>query len=86
MAVTGLTGKKSGGGIAQILSTHKDVILAKFPGGVRALVRSTSNTTKLDESPLHFEKMCGELKDIVFLEQAFKGADTILHMVGIGFS
>lgn len=50
------------------------------------MVRSTSNTTKIDISPLHFEKMCGELKDATFLEQSFQGVDTILHVVGIGFS
>lgn len=77
LAVTGLTGKKSGGGIAQILSTHKDEVLAKFSGGVRALVCSTSNTTKIDTSPLHFEKMCGELKDATSLRR--KGRDLICN-------
>lgn len=85
LAITGATGKKSGG-IARILSAHKDGVLAKFPSGVRALVRSTSNTAKIDELSLDFEKCYGELTDPAFLEQTFQGVDTILHVAGIGFS
>lgn len=55
-------------------------MLEKFPGGVRALVRSTSDTPKLDKSALNFEKQYGELTDTVFLEQAFQGVDTVLHI------
>ena len=87
MAITGATSKKSGrGGTAQILSAHKDEVLEKFPGGVRALVRSTSDTSKLAESALNFEKQYGELTDTVFLEQAFQGVDTILHIASISLT
>ncbi len=83
LAITGATGKKSGGGIVKILSAHKDEVSTKLPGGVRALVRCTSNTSKIDESLLHFEKMYGELTDSIFLEQAFQGVDTVLHISGL---
>lgn len=83
LAITGATGKKSGGGIVKILSAHKDEVSTKFPGGVRALVLCTSNTSKIDESLLHFEKMYGELTDSIFLEQAFQGVDTVLHISGV---
>lgn len=86
LAIIGATGKKSGGGTAQILSAHKDEVLEKFPGGVRALVRSTSDTSKLDKSDLEFEKQYGELTDKVFLEQAFKGVDTVLHIASISLT
>lgn len=86
LAVTGLSGKKSGGGIAQILSAHKDEVLAKFPGGVRALVRSTSDTSKLDATALGFEKQYGELADSVYLEQAFRDVDTVLHIASISLT
>ncbi len=86
LAITGATGKKSGGGITQILSAHKDEVLEKFPGGVRALVRSTSDTSKLDEAALDFEKCYGELTDPVFLERAFQGVDTVLHIAAITLS
>ena len=77
---------KNRGGTAQILSAHKDEVLEKFPGGVRALVRSTSDTSKLDKSALNFEKQYGELTDTVFLEQAFQGVDTVLHIASISLT
>lgn len=60
-----------------------DEVLAKFPGGVRALIRSTSNTKRIDELLLNCEKMRGELADSIFLEQAFQGVDTVLHISGV---
>lgn len=83
LAVTGATGKKSGGGTAQILSAHKNEVLDKFPGGVRVLIRSTSDTSELDKSALDLEKQYGELTDMVFLEQAFQDVDTVLHIASI---
>lgn len=53
---------------------------------MRALVRSTSNVSKLDESHLDFKKWCGELNDIEFLKKAFENVDTVLHIAGIGLS
>lgn len=85
LAVTGLSGKKSGG-IAQILSAHKNEVLAKFPGGVRALVRSTSDTSKLDAAALSFEKQYGELTDSAYLDQAFQDVDTVLHVASISLT
>lgn len=86
LAVTGATGKKSGGGTAQILSDHKNEVLEKFPGGVRVLVRSTSDTSKLDETAIDFDQQYGELTDTMFLEQAFQGVDTILHIASISLT
>lgn len=83
LAVTGLTGKKSGGGTAAMLAAHQDEVLEKFPGGVRALIRATSDTSRLDAADFPFQKLCGDLTDPDFLEQAFQGVDTILHIAGI---
>ncbi len=86
LAITGATGKKSGGYITQILSDHMDKVLEKFPDGVRALVRSTSDTSKIDEATLDFEKRYGELTDPIFLEQAFQDVDTVLHIASISLT
>lgn len=86
LAITGATGKKSGGGIVQILSDHKAEVLEKFSDGVRVLVRPASNTSKLDAAPIDFEKQYGELTDSVFLQKALQGVDTILHIATIKLS
>lgn len=86
LAITGATGKKSGGGITQILSERKDKVLEKFPNGVRVLVRSTSDTLRLDEAAIDFEKRYGELTDPVFLEQVFQDVDTVLHIASISMT
>lgn len=86
LAITGSTGKKSGGSITQILSARKGEVLERFPDGVRALVRSTSDTSKLDEANLDFEKRYGELTDPIFLEQAFQDIDTVLHIASISLT
>lgn len=83
LAITGTTGKKSGGGLVQILSAHKDEVLEKFSGGVRALVRTTSDTSRLDEAAIDFDKRCGELTDPAFLEESFQSVDTVLHIAAI---
>lgn len=50
------------------------------------MVRSSSDTSKLDKSALDFEKQYGELTDAVFLEQAFQGVDTVLHIASIALT
>ncbi|MCC8149948.1 MAG: NmrA family NAD(P)-binding protein [Lachnospiraceae bacterium] len=86
LVITGVTGKKSGGAIAQILSNNKEDILVKFPGGVKALIRGTSDTSLLDKLPIHFQKCCGELTNSNFLEDTLKDVDTVLHVAGISLS
>ena len=53
---------------------------------MRALVRPTSDVSKLDQASLGFEKWPGELTDPTFLERAFQDVDTILHIASIGLS
>lgn len=50
------------------------------------MVRSTSDTSKLDEATLDFENLYGELTDPIFLEQAFQGVDTVLHIASISLT
>lgn len=86
LAILGLTGKKSGGGTVQILARHKKEVFEKFPGGIRAIVRKTSDTSKIDALPFEIEKRCGELSDADFLEDALRDVDTVLHITGINNS
>lgn len=50
------------------------------------MIRTTSDTSKIDASPLNFEKCCGDLTDDAFLEQAFRDVDTVLHVAAITMS
>ena len=86
LAITGATGKKSGGYFAHVLSEHADEVNAMFDGNIRAVVRATSDTSALDCSTLHFEKCVGSVDDVEFLRQVFCGVDTVIHIAGIHWS
>lgn len=50
------------------------------------MVRSTSDTSKLDAAALSFEKQYGELTDSAYLDQAFQDVDTVLHVASISLT
>lgn len=86
LAITGATGKKSGGVFTQIICEHAGEINAMFDGGIRTIVRATSNTSSIDEAPLLLEKCSGSIDDVEFLKQVFDGVDTVIHIAGIHWS
>ena len=86
LAVTGLTGKKSGGAFAAKLHTHWDTVQTMFPGGVRALVRQSSDTTRIRRILPELMICSGSLEDEFFLRQALSGVDTLVHIAGIHLS
>lgn len=86
LAITGATGKKSGGYFAQVLGEHTDEINAMFDGGIRVVARATSSTVAIDENPLCFEKYIGSLDDVDFLKRVFCNVDTVVHIAGIHWS
>ncbi|MCD8162803.1 MAG: NAD(P)H-binding protein [Synergistaceae bacterium] len=86
LAITGTTGKKSGGVFTQILCKHADEINTMFDGGIRTIIRATSNTSSIDEAPLLFETCIGSIGDVEFLTQVFEGVDTVIHIAGIHWS
>ena len=86
LVVTGLTGKKSGGGLAEKIADNMELVKQKFPDGIRAVVRASSNTKTIDNIICSECKYVGELTDVGFLKEAFCGADTVLHVAGIHFS
>lgn len=86
LAVTGLTGKKSGGAFAQYISDNIDEINLRFPRGIRALVRQTSNIDYLKENIPSVELCIGDLTDIDYLKKALDSVDTFVHIAGIQYS
>ncbi len=72
--ITGITGK-SGTGLVEAMLRHG----YNEPFGV--VVRSTSDTTFLDNSGLQVTKHVGSIDDFEFMENAMKsGYDTVLHI------
>lgn len=86
LAVTGLTGKKTGGYFAKILSDHIDIIKEKFPYGIRALVRNESNVERLITLIPDINVERGNIEDENYLTHCFSGVDTIVHIAGILYS
>lgn len=86
LAVTGLTGKKSGGGTLCVFNEHKNEILSKFPDGIKAIVQKHSDTSAIDKVSLPIQKCVGEIADEHFLRETLTGVDTVLHIAGIMLS
>ena len=76
LAVTGITGH-TGRFFLKELEDHQ------YDGTVRCLVRESSNTKLLDESPLKIEKLTGSNDDYNSLLQLTAGADIVMHIFSI---
>lgn len=83
LAITGLTGQKSGGAFAEIIGDNLDVTRAMFPDGIRAVVRPSSDTGRLTSLIPAIEIFRGIMDDSNFLSDAFEGIDTVIHIAGI---
>ena len=86
LAVTGATGKKSGGVFAQQLSKENEKMKEMFPGGLNLIVRDTTDTTMLKKLLPQGRVFAGNITNSEFLEVALKNVDTLVHIAGIGFS
>ena len=86
LVVTGLTGRKSGGGFAQKIIENIEAVREMFPDGIRAVVRATSHTDAIDGFIKPDCKYIGDVTDVEVLQKAFADADTVLHIAGIHFS
>ena len=77
--LTGVTGH-SGRYAVERLAQRQNIT-----GGMRfrALVRGSSDVTRLQSSPLAIELVYGDIRDAVVLQSAMQGVDTVLHIVGI---
>ena len=85
LVLTGLTGK-SGGTLTEIIEKNYDTICHCFPDGIRAVVRQTSDTKKIDRLIPGVQKMICNFSEITSLQTAFKDADTLVHIAGIHWS
>lgn len=83
LALTGVTGMKSGGAFAEQLSENRDILREKFPDGIRALMRETSNAERLEKQIPNVEIRRGDFTDVEFLKSSLLGVDTLLHIAGI---
>lgn len=86
LVLTGATGKKSGGALTENIGKNLDKVRGIFPDGIRAIVRKTSDTTDLDRLIPGVQKFIGGVTDTSLLKEAFKDADTVVHIAGIHFS
>ncbi len=67
LALTGATGKKSGGTLCDLIGANIEQIHELFPGGVKALVRRTSDTVHLKKTIKGVDICAGELTNPEFL-------------------
>lgn len=86
LALTGVTGKKSGGVLAEQIAENIDAIKELFPDGIRAIARPTSDTNKLESLIPGIQVFRGELTDLNFLKESLEGVDTLFHLAGIQWS
>ena len=86
LVLTGVTGQKSGGVFLEHIASYIEEISAKFPGGITVACRESSNTSRLEDLLPQAIIKRGDLSDANFLQEAFAGADTIVHIAWIRFS
>jgi uncharacterized protein YbjT (DUF2867 family) len=81
--VTGITGKSGKWFLKRIV---KESNTPSFPINnhqFRVVVRNTSDTSLIDNSPLAIEKVYGDLNDTDFLKSIMSNVSVILHIAGI---
>jgi len=79
LLVTGITGH-SGKYFLQELMNHQ------YKDTIRCIVRSSSDTTLLDQSGLKIDKVVGDLTDPAFMDTCMKDVDTVMHISSIFYS
>lgn len=85
LAITGCSGKRSGGEFIEVLSKNLDKLEGKFSTNFRILLRETSNKSVLDKLD-EYDLRIGEMTDQEFLDNNLSGVDTLVHIAGIRFS
>ncbi|MFL1994909.1 NAD(P)-dependent oxidoreductase [Lysinibacillus irui] len=64
----------------------EELIKYNYSNPIRVLVRDSTNTTKLESSPLNMEIVRGDLNDKESLQQVIKGVESIIHIYNIHHS
>lgn len=86
LALTGVSGKKSGAAFLRLISDNMDEINGMFPDGIRVIVRNTSNTEHIESVLSNAKIIKTGIENVETLKESFKGVDTILHIAGIHYS
>lgn len=63
-----------------------ELINHKYKNAIRCVVRSTSDTSLLNNSGLKIEKVIGDLTDQKFMDNCMKDIDTVIHIGTIFYS
>lgn len=85
LALTGVTGK-SGGALVKRIWKNYSSIESMFPGGVKAIVRTGSDTDKLREAIPAAEIFPIGLDNVTALKKTFRDVDTVVHVANIHYS
>ncbi|MEG2908645.1 MAG: NAD(P)H-binding protein [Erysipelotrichaceae bacterium] len=86
LAITGVTGPKSGSAFLRQVIEHIDEVKEMFPDGIKILVRNTSKLNGIDKQLYKCEVCEGNLDDEKYLNSALKDVDTIVHIASIKMS
>lgn len=86
LAITGATGRKSGGAFANLIYENRPVIDEMFPDGIKAFVRRNSDTSFLTEKLPDVTLIQGDLDNGEQLEAFLEDVDTLVNIAGIYFS
>lgn len=86
LALTGVTGKKSGKVLVDYLSNNINEVNNRFPDGIKALTRDKSNTDYILNKLPNIKICRGDFSDDKFLEESLKDVDTLIHIASIRLS
>lgn len=86
LAITGATGKKSGGAFIRQLAAHRDELAGLYAEPYRVLARPSSDTEELLRLLPDTDVRRGDFTDEAFLRDALTGVDTLVHIAGIKLS
>lgn len=86
LAITGATGKKSGGAFIRRLAANRDALAGLYAEPYRVLIRPSSDTEELLRLLPDTDLRRGDFADEAFLKEALTGVDTLVHIAGIRLS
>ena len=79
LLVTGITGHSGKYFLQELINN-------KYEDTIRCVVRSSSDTSLLDNCGLKIEKVTGDLTDPEFMDSCMKSVDTVMHIAAIFYS
>lgn len=85
LAITGATGRKSGGAFMDNVVSNYENVKHRFEK-TRILVRQSSDTTDIETRIPDLDIKRGSFDDLDFLTGALKDVDTLVNVAGIRFS